>query len=84
MAIPVNLLRTLCVIRKHKALFDRVFPATVAGKTRVHIPQTPAKTSVDGITRTFSSLLQGYAISGKLIIGKFVFLRHGTRRGNRI
>lgn len=64
MAIPVNLLRTLCVIRKHKALFDRVFPATVAGKTRVHIPQTPEKTSVDGITRTFSSLLQGYAISG--------------------
>lgn len=84
MAIPVNLLRTLCVIRKHKTLFDRVYPATVAGKTRVHIPQTPEKTSFGGITRTFSSLLQGYAISGKLTIGKFVSQRHGTRRGNRI
>lgn len=84
MAIPVNPLRTLCVIKKHKALFDRVCPETVAGKTREHIPQTPEKTSIAGITRTFSSLLQGYAISGKLIIGKFVSLRHGTRRGSRI
>lgn len=70
MAFPVNPLRQSCVIWRYKALFDRAFLETVVGKNRVHLLQTPEKTSIDGITRVFC-LLQEYAISGKLMFGTY-------------
>lgn len=66
----VNLLRTLRVIKRHKALFDRDCPETVTGKNRVPIPQTPEKNVIDSMTRILSGRVQGQAASGKRTIGK--------------
>ena len=56
----------------------------LTGLARKQWPEKPVclsrrfqrKPQLTVFTRTFSSLRQGYAISGKLIIGKFVSLRH--------
>ena len=84
MDIPVNLLRTLCVISKHKALFDRACPETVAGKTRVLIPQIPEKTAIDGIYPDFLKPASGIFHFRKTDYWQVCLSAACIRRDNRI